>query len=54
MNMKKLFTMSIAALLRQSVYSRPSGHEDASDAERLSVDHVIIKGYMGNVSLFKV
>jgi len=29
---------SIAALLRQSIYSRPAGYEDANDAERLCVD----------------
>jgi len=39
--MKKLFAVSITALLRQSVYSHLAGHEDDSDAERLSVDHVI-------------
>jgi len=32
---------SVAALLRQSIYSRLAGYEDVNDAERLSVDPVM-------------
>ena len=32
---------STAALLRQSIYSRPAGYEDTNDAERIGLDPVM-------------
>ena len=33
---------AIPTLLHQSVYSRPAGYEDVNDAERLSIDPVML------------